>query len=58
MDLIYQYSTHKGKAMKITAFYQTQGWIFNFIAVQDQGNDIVKFDEKSNNHHMAYQSYL
>ena len=53
VDNVYQYPTHRDKAGKITAFYQSGGWSFNFIAVQHRSLTVAQFCEDN-----GYQQYL
>ena len=53
IDYVSQYPTHRDKAGKITAFYQTQGWSFNFVAVQHRSLKAPEFVNDP-----GYQQYL
>ena len=53
IDYVTQYPTHCDKAGKITAFYQTRGWSFNFIAVQHRSLQAPEFVNDN-----GYQQYL
>ena len=53
IDYVSQYPTHRDKAGKITAFYQTQGWSFNFVAVQHRSLKAPQFFKDH-----GYQQYL
>ena len=52
MEYVNQYPIHRDKTGRITAFYQVEGWSFNFFAVQHKSLQESKFLEDD-----GYQYY-
>ena len=52
IEYVNQYPIHRDKAGRITAFYQVEGWSFNFFAVQHKSLQKSKFLEDD-----GYQFY-
>ena len=52
MEYVNQYPIHRDKTGRITAFYQVEGWSFNFFAVQHKSLEKSEFLEDD-----GYQYY-